>query len=720
MLQVMHGVKQHQRLLKALLLLTIIVGIGFPRKALAHAILLDAEPSPNALLDQVPQAVVLRFSEPVDPVGTGVIVIAPDGQRLQLDAARSRSRPDQTELRVPLEAFTAQGTYVVRYSVLGRDGHLITGRYVFSVGHPSAPQDHGDLSRWATFLGAWARLLHLLALALLFGAATLLLCAYRLKETRIVRAHLQIIARRGALVAAFASGLMLIAYAGNLTTLPNPEALRQLLATRPGAVWSGSFLLALFCYGILAAPLPAPVQLTLSIVSATALALSRAAVSHAAATDLPVLSIPVATVHTIGATILIGSSLALLPVLRATQGQTDQARAAAEQLIRRFALAAVPLAELVTLSGAYGLWTNVAAPEDLWNTPYGRTLLMKLAAVFAFTAVTGILTLRWLRQQRASLQLLRLKALFAFLILLAATILVMLPPTRSSLQPLPAASTALTLAQNAGPYLVTLRIDPAQPGTNRLSVKVTAPNGTTVDNARVTLELATSNGPRLVELQRSSPFYATTIDLTANLWSMAVYVLGPDTGEVPPARFQIPIPVPDTRALLDLTDKAMNRLQAAEERTELTSGGPVVKTVIQYRAPNQAAYSVLVPGRPTTETVIIGDRRYDRVAGGDWTMSPWPSSTPFRWPTFRYAQTAEDVRLLGIESIEGISCYKIAFYDPTSETHYRLWIGIDDFLVRRYEMMAPGHYMIGRFDRFDDPEIVLEVPPVDPARASGD
>ncbi|MFN3336624.1 MAG: hypothetical protein ACK42I_03880, partial [Thermomicrobium sp.] len=105
---------------------------------------------------------------------------------------------------------------------------------------------------------------------------------------------------------------------------------------------------------------------------------------------------------------------------------------------------------------------------------------------------------------------------------------------------------------------------------------------------------------------------------------------------------------------------------------------------------------------------------------GDWTMSPWPGSTPFRWPNFRYAQTAEDVRLLGIEMIQGVSCYKVAFYDPTSEAHYRLWIGIDDFRVRRYEMMAPGHYMIGHFDRFDDPEIVIEVPPVDPNRTSGD
>lgn len=718
--QVMHVVKQHQRLLRALLLLTIIVGIGFPRKALAHAILLDAEPSPNALLDQVPIAVTLRFSEPVDPVGAGVTVIAPDGRRIQLDSASSRSRQDHTELRVPLEAFTAQGTYVVRYSVLGRDGHLITGRYVFSVGYTSAPQDHGDLSRWATFLGAWARLLHLLALALLFGTAALSLTAYRLPGSYLIRTYVQSVARRGVLLAALASSLMLIAYVGNLTTLSDPEALRQLLTTRSGAFWSGSFFLALFCYGVLAAPLPASVHLATWTVCATALALGRAAAGHAATTDVPILSILLASVHTSGAAILIGSSLALLFLVRRTQDEEDSIRLTVEQLTRRFALAAVPLAELVTISGAYALWTNVAAPEDLWNTPYGRTLLVKLAAVLAFAAATGIVILRWLRQQRASLQLLRLKALFAFLILPAATILVTFPPTRSSLQPLPAASTALTLAQNAGPYLVTLRIDPAQPGTNRLSVHITAPDGTTVSDARVTLELSTPDGPRLIELQRSSPFYATSVNLMANLWSMAIYVQRPNTSDVPPARFEIPVPVPDSRALLELADAAMNRLQAAEERTELTSGGPVVETVIRYRAPNRAAYSVAAPGRPASETIIIGDRRYDRVAGGDWTTSPWPGSTPFHWPAFRYAQTAEDVRLLGIEPIEGISCYKVAFYDPTSETHYRLWIGIGDFLVRRYDMMAPGHYMIGRFDRFDDPEIVIEVPPVDPNHASGD
>ncbi|MFN3337974.1 MAG: copper resistance protein CopC, partial [Thermomicrobium sp.] len=338
-------------------------------------------------------------------------VIAPDGRQIQLDSAYSRSRQNRTELRVPLEAVTAQGTYVVRYSVLGRDGHLISGRYVFSVGYTSAPQDHGDLSRWATLLEAWARLLHLLALVLLFGTAALSLGAHHLGEEDIVRVHAQNIARRGALLAAIASCLILVAYTGNFTTLSDPEIIRQLLTTRSGMIWSGSFFLALFCYGSLALPLPATVQLTLWIVSATALALGRAAVSHAAATAIPLLSIPMATVHTIGAAILIGSSLALLPLVRGAQGQTETVRSTVEQLIRRLTLAAVPLAELVTVSGAYALWTNVAEPQDLWKTLYGRALLGKLVAVMAFAAATGIFTVRWLRQQRASRQLLQVKAL---------------------------------------------------------------------------------------------------------------------------------------------------------------------------------------------------------------------------------------------------------------------------------------------------------------------
>ncbi len=706
------------RRVRAVLLLIIIVGIAFPQKILAHAILLDAEPSPDVLLDQVPPAVTLRFSEPVDPIGAGVIVITPDGQRIQLDPASARLQ-DRTELRVPLHSSTAQGTYVVRYSVLGRDGHLITGRYLFSVGHTSEPQDGSDLSRWATFLAAWARLLHLLALALLFGAAALSLCAYRLNEGHIVRDSTQSIARRGALLAALASGLMLLAYSGSLSTLSHPELFRQLLTTRFGAIWSANLFLALLCYGILALPLPASVQLTTWGVSATAQTLGRAAVSHAAATDLPVLSILLASVHTSGAAIFIGSAPILFSLVRRSHNREDLIRSTVEQVARRFALAAVPLAELVTISGAYALWTNVAAPQDLWHTPYGRALLGKLTAVTAFAVVVSLTGVQWIRRQQPPLQLLRLKALFAFLLLPVASVLAIFPPTQTSLQPLRTPSTPLTLAQNAGPYLVTLRLDPAQPGINRLSVHVTASDGTAVDDARVTLELQTPNGPRLIELQRTSSFYATKVDLTANLWSIAIYVQRPNNASVPPAHFQIPIPVPDSRALLELADFAMNRLQAVQESTELTSGGPVVETVIRYRAPDRAAYTVTAPNRPTLETVIIGDRRYDRVAGSDWTVSPWPGTTPFRWPAYRYAQAAQDVRLLGVESIEGTSCYKLAFYDPVGESHYRLWIGIGDLLVRRYEMMAPGHYMIGRFDRFDDPAIVIEAPPVDPNAARG-
>jgi hypothetical protein len=93
-------------------------------------------------------------------------------------------------------------------------------------------------------------------------------------------------------------------------------------------------------------------------------------------------------------------------------------------------------------------------------------------------------------------------------------------------------------------------------------------------------------------------------------------------------------------------------------------------------------------------------------------VTPWPGSERFRWPNFRYARTAEEARLLGIESIDGTPCYVLSFYDPTSETHYQMWIGLPDFLVRRYEMMAIGHYMVGSFARFDDPTIVIDPPPL--------
>lgn len=694
-----------------LLLLLVVIGFLAPTQhAFAHAVLLSANPAPNSLLDRPPKEVALTFSEPVTPIGAGLTIVTPDGRTIRtLTIATS---PEGTVLRLPWDANLSQeGTYLVQYRVMGRDGHLIAGHYVFSIGRATEPPPLSASGSAQPLLEAIARWLHLLGLVLIAGSVTIGLLGRGIHEIEAVARRLIRIGHRGLLLIVMASFLLISALFAPPPNMTDSLVLRSIAATPTGQLWSASFLVALAGYLLLLARFSVSIASGSLLLVGLALAVLRAAAGHAATSTYPLVGIVLATVHLVSAAVLAGGTLVGLSLARPLLSASDRSRAAAEQILRRFAPVALVCVELLTISGAYALWTNVADPAQLLTTTYGRILTLKfiVASIFGVTAAGA--TLYWFRRRAVPWSLLRLQGMEMLLLLILATGLVMLPPARR-FEPSGFSQPPLTLAANAGPYLVTLSIEPALPGPNQLSLTLSAPNGEQISDAHVVAEFSAADGPRVVELRRSSTTYTGTIALQQDTWTVLVYVRRPGESTPPPARFRVPIPVPDARILLERADAAMNRLRAVEERTTLTSGGPVVETVIRYQAPDRAAYTVTTSGRPPTETIIIDDRRYDRAGDGPWTVTPWPGSEPFRWPNFRYARTAEEARLLGIESIDGTPCYVLSFYDPASETRYQMWIGLADFLVRRYEMMAIGHYMVGSFARFDDPTIVVDPPPL--------
>ncbi len=691
------------------LLLLVFIGFLTPTQhAFAHAVLLSADPAPNSLLARPPREVALTFSEPVTPIGSGLTIVTPDGRMIRTPAVETSA--EGTVLRLPWEGNLSQaGTYLVQYRVMGRDGHLIAGHYVFSIGRVTEPPPLSAPRSAQPILEAIARWLHLLGLVLVAGSVTIGLLGRGIHEIESIARRLVRIGHRGLLLMVMASFLLLSALFALPPNMADSLVVRSIVATPIGQLWSASIVVALAGYLFLLARFSVSAALGSLLLVGLVLAVLRTAAGHAATSTYPLVGIVLATVHLVSAAVLAGGTLIGLSLARPLLSASDRSRAAAEQLLRRFAPVALVSVEFLTISGAYALWTNVADPAQLFTTTYGRIVSLKLvvAGVFGMTAAGA--TLHWFRRRAVPWSLLRLQSVAIFLLLVLATALVMLPPARRFELSRPS-QPPLTLAANAGPYLVTLSIQPALPGPNELSVMLSAPNGEQISDAFVVAEFSAADGPRVVELQRSSATYTGTIVLQQDIWSVLVHVKPPGESTPPPARFRVPIPVPDARILLERADAAMNRLRAVEERTTLTSGGPVVETVIRYQAPDRAAYTVATADRLPTETIIIDDRRYDRAGDGPWTVTPWPGTEPFQWPNFRYARTAEEARLLGVESIDGTPCYVLSFYDPTSETRYQMWIGISDFLVRRYEMMAIGHYMVGSFGRFDDPTIVIAPP----------
>jgi len=100
--------------------------------ASAHDVLRSTNPADGALVDRLPDRVVLTFDEPALAIGTEVVVTGPagpvsDGQPQLVDA----------EVRQPVRAGPA-GRYTVLWRVTSADGHPVSGTFAFTTQQGSA------------------------------------------------------------------------------------------------------------------------------------------------------------------------------------------------------------------------------------------------------------------------------------------------------------------------------------------------------------------------------------------------------------------------------------------------------------------------------------------------------------------------------------------------------------------------------------------------------
>lgn len=214
-----------------------------PRAAEAHALLVRADPQPNAELTHPPPAIEFWFSEPLEKTFTGARILRADGT--EVPTADAVIDPDDpTHLTLPLETI-GPGIYTVVWQTLSSvDGHEWVGSFPLTVlnadgtrptgtplvvaqDHPNRLPPLGDtLLRWLSLLGA----------ALLVGSLSMrwLLPLPGLEEGPIhsVDRLISSTAMAGTLLLAGAGWLQFLLQALRLGG--TGELLDLLLATRPG------------------------------------------------------------------------------------------------------------------------------------------------------------------------------------------------------------------------------------------------------------------------------------------------------------------------------------------------------------------------------------------------------------------------------------------------------------------------------------------------------
>ena len=118
--------------LTAVLAATVVTLIATAVPASAHDVLRSTNPADGAVVDRLPDRVVLTFDEPALAIGTEVVVTGPagpvsDGQPQLVDA----------EVRQPVRAGPA-GRYTVLWRVTSADGHPVSGTFAFTTQQGSA------------------------------------------------------------------------------------------------------------------------------------------------------------------------------------------------------------------------------------------------------------------------------------------------------------------------------------------------------------------------------------------------------------------------------------------------------------------------------------------------------------------------------------------------------------------------------------------------------
>lgn len=103
-----------------------LVGIG-ASPALAHAALLETDPTDGASLETAPATITFRFNEVVG--NAAVAVTAPDGSSVSVSDVAAVDR----EVKATVADADQRGQYSASYRVVSADGHPVEGTITYTV-----------------------------------------------------------------------------------------------------------------------------------------------------------------------------------------------------------------------------------------------------------------------------------------------------------------------------------------------------------------------------------------------------------------------------------------------------------------------------------------------------------------------------------------------------------------------------------------------------------
>jgi copper transport protein len=397
----------------AFLALALIV-LALPAAASAHAYLVSTYPSASGILSSPPSQVRLTFDEAVEPRFADISVTNSSNPPVQETTAPvSRSPTNPNTLVVPLRHLK-EGWYLVYWRAISVDGHPVRGAFTFAVGPNAGPAPQFVIpsitesaatpqlvtARWAVFLSLMTAV-GLFVLRILIARPA----ARRVEGTSLRPVSIAFWVAAGVGLLALPIYLLLETAQFALTSVVHVGKLVPLVRSSD---FGRSYVDLWICFALFVAAAavalwvdrPQRAQrsvaellaLVASLATAAAVLLVPGLAGHAAQTAPRGLSLAFDWLHLVSGSIWIGGLIGLL-VLYATLPAVQRVPALVV-VVPRFSTVAF-FSVLVLLGSGIGA-TVIHMPllAAMWQTSYGKTILVKIGLLLAAVSLASVNLLR--------------------------------------------------------------------------------------------------------------------------------------------------------------------------------------------------------------------------------------------------------------------------------------------------------------------------------------
>jgi copper transport protein len=395
-----------------LITLAAAASLALPAAAWAHAALLQTTPVASRVINVPPKQVSLRYSEPVEPRFAIVSVTNAAGDKETAGSPR-RSPTDADTLVVPLKRL-GEGWYLVYWRVISVDGHPVRGAFTFAVGPNAGPAPQFVIPSISE-TAATPRLVAARWLAFVSMMAAIGLFVLRIAIARPVVAQVAGTRLRNATIAfGVASVVALVAIPVYFLLATAEFALRSfwsfgaifplVRASAFGRGWLDlELVFALFAAAAaIAIWLDRPERRQRSIAALIALAGALAAagavllvpgtVGHAGQTAPRGLSLAFDWFHLVAGSVWVGGLIGL--VVLAASLPAARRVAGLVVCVPRFSNTAFVSVLVLVGAGIGSAVQHLPTLASLWQTSYGKALLVKITLLGAALLLAAVNLLR--------------------------------------------------------------------------------------------------------------------------------------------------------------------------------------------------------------------------------------------------------------------------------------------------------------------------------------